>query len=300
MPIPVSQREFDGSIVWQSRQHFDLSDPWEQVEFAVYAAFDVVARPGWRIAFPRQQWNELWLVRSGEVEIEQNGESRLARSPCVVLLHGGLSRDTRQIGEEPLSIVGFAFGATLWGALDFLDFVSLQPVWPCPASRFESTMSRMVEEATARESGYSLAIQGLGQLALVEIWRAQGQFSADARGALQIAQSGELQGALQLVASHFDRPLSVDDMARAALLSTKHFGRKFHSALGITPMEYVRRVRLGRARALLASSDESVGHIARRCGFESAAHFSRAFRAHYSASPLQFRRDLRAMTRANN
>jgi AraC-like DNA-binding protein len=278
---------------WQSQQHFNLDAPWEHVGFAVFATYDVVARPGWRISAARQPLTELWLVREGTVEIEQNGRTSIAAAPCVAVLRAGQSRDTRQRGESALSILGFSFSATLWGALDVFDFLPLPPVFSVPTSRLEGLLEQMVDESRRRDRGYSLAVQGLGQLALVEMWRAQDGEGETAWNHVQRAQSAEMTAALNLIAARYGEPIDVAQLARAAHLSTKYFGRKFRAALGIPPMEYVRRIRLDRARDLLAGGDASVAHIARQCGFDSGAHFSRAFRAHWGASPLEFRRSVR-------
>jgi transcriptional regulator GlxA family with amidase domain len=158
----------------------------------------------------------------------------------------------------------------------------------------------MVNESKQQLAGHSLAVQGLGQLALVELWRSHGvSASVPAAGALHLAEHGELSGALQLVKTRFYEPLDVEQLAKACHLSTKHFGRKFRHVLGLTPMEYLRQVRLNQARGALASGEAPVGTIARQCGFEDSAHFSRAFKAHWGASPLEFRRTLRQTMRTS-
>ena len=61
-------------------------------------------------------------------------------------------------------------------------------------------------------------------------------------------------------------------------------------------MEYVRRIRMERAQSLLAASDAAVGQIALSCGFEDAAHFSRAFKTYSGSTPLEFRRYAQAFS----
>jgi AraC-like DNA-binding protein len=62
-------------------------------------------------------------------------------------------------------------------------------------------------------------------------------------------------------------------------------------------MEYLRDYRLRQARTRLSGSDESIAQIAARCGFEDAAYFSRAFKAQFGSSPVEFRRYLRALSK---
>jgi AraC-like DNA-binding protein len=292
-------------LLWQSHRHFDLAAPWEHVEFVVYAAFDVVTRPGWRFIASPQVFHELWLVRDGCVEIEQNGRVARAQAqpgvPRVVLIRAGESRDTRQSGAIPLSIAGFSFAATVWGALDFLAPQLLPPVLTS-SPRLVTLMTDLVEEAEAHRDGYALAVHGLGQLALVEMLRmCQAETKDDGLTDMPIERRGlqnrELVGALELVRERFSDTLSVEQMAHAAHLSPKYFGRKFHASFGLTPMDYLRRVRLNRARELLATSDASVAQIAERCGFSGAAHFSRSFKRHFGLAPLALRHEARRKLR---
>lgn len=276
---------------WHSRQHINFEIGGEKLDFRVHSAFDVVARPGWRLISEPQITSELWIVRGGEVEIAQSGAHFTARGPCVVLLRGGENRDTRQIGPTLLAIAGFAFDARVWNALDgaaLWDFPRHLPLVP---PRLPDLIANFLEESQSGAAWSASCAQGWAQLALVEVLRAGGVDNS--RAAEKKARFGEFNAALDLVAAHFDEPISVERMAGAVHLSTKHFGREFHAALGLTPMDYVRRVRLGQARDLLASGDQSAAHIARRCGFESAAHFGRAFRREFGVSPGQFRRSLR-------
>lgn len=279
----------------------DLKDPWEHVDFQVAAAYDVVGAAGWHMVMPVQPAAELWLVREGAVEIRLGNKIGVARAGDVALLFPGAPRDTREILGQRLSILGFSFRASLLGALDFVALLELPLAFEMDTARLHALVTRMVEESQSRRPGYSLAVHGLGQLAFVELLRAQAEsapeIAAKTREKLRAAQSPELAGVLKYVAAHFDEPLDVPALAEAAHLSPKHFGRKFRAALGMTPMDYVRSFRLSRARDLLGASDVGAGTIASRCGFDDAAHFSRVFKREFGLSPLQYRQQMRELAR---
>jgi AraC-like DNA-binding protein len=289
------------SPLWLQKQHFDLKDPWEHVDFQVVAAYDVVCAAGWRIAMPVQPTAELWLVREGTVEIRLGDKTSIARAGSVALLFSGMERDTREIAGQRLSILGFSFRASLLGALDFVTLLELPLAFEMDTGRLGDLVMQMVAESQGRQPGYSLAVHGLGQLAFVELLRAQAasapEIAARTKARLRAAQSPELSGALTYVAAHFDEPLDIPALAEAAHLSPKHFGRKFRAALGMTPMEFVRRYRLNQARDLLGASDVGAGTIASRCGFDDAAHFSRVFKREFGLSPLQYRQQMRELAR---
>ncbi|MFJ6654099.1 helix-turn-helix transcriptional regulator [Microbacterium sp. NPDC091313] len=86
-------------------------------------------------------------------------------------------------------------------------------------------------------------------------------------------------------------PITVADIARAARLSTRHLQTEFKRQLDITPTQYVRRVRLSAARAVLMAGDVtagvSVAAVARASGFTHMARFASAYREEYGETPRQ-------------
>jgi AraC-like DNA-binding protein len=96
--------------------------------------------------------------------------------------------------------------------------------------------------------------------------------------------------ALAAVRLHFHEPeLRLVDLAQAAYLGRSQFAARFRRATGCTPGEYLERLRLAEARALLADEDLSVSEVAYRAGFKDPAYFARRFRRTTGESPSAFR-----------
>lgn len=89
----------------------------------------------------------------------------------------------------------------------------------------------------------------------------------------------------ELMEANFEEPLTAVELAQLAGLSLRQVQRMFHETLGTTPTKYYLRLRLQRARALLTQSSMSITQIAVACGFQSACHFSKSYRALYGRSP---------------
>lgn len=89
--------------------------------------------------------------------------------------------------------------------------------------------------------------------------------------------------------AHLDRPLRLNDLARAALLSPFHFHRVFQALTGATPGDFVKRLRLEKALGMMAfSKRESLTSIALACGFASSSDFSRSFKQRFGVAPSAF------------
>jgi AraC family transcriptional regulator len=99
----------------------------------------------------------------------------------------------------------------------------------------------------------------------------------------------------ELVHSHFDRELSLAELAAAAGLSTSYFIQVFHRSTGQTPHQFVLTARIERAKELLKGSQRVID-VALSCGFQTPQHFARVFRAVCKVSPTEYRRNVIAVS----
>jgi transcriptional regulator GlxA family with amidase domain len=93
---------------------------------------------------------------------------------------------------------------------------------------------------------------------------------------------------------HLDEPLSVEDLARRALMSPRTFARRFRLATGTTPLQWLLRQRIALAQRLLETTGLPVEVIASRCGFGSATALRIHFRRGTGTTPVHYRRMFRA------
>lgn len=94
--------------------------------------------------------------------------------------------------------------------------------------------------------------------------------------------------------ANLDQPLTVEQLARRAMLSPRTFARRFRAATGTTPLQWLLRQRIVLAQQLLETTDLSVEHIANRCGFGSATALRVHFRRATGTTPLAYRRSFSA------
>ena len=83
---------------------------------------------------------------------------------------------------------------------------------------------------------------------------------------------------------------TLDNLAEKAHLSRSVFAERFFQACGMPPIEFLTVWRMYFARRWLEQEKASVMEVAERCGYESAAAFSKAFKRIMGAGPGQFRR----------
>lgn len=95
--------------------------------------------------------------------------------------------------------------------------------------------------------------------------------------------------AMALLAADPARSPTLEELASAAAFSRFHFHRIYRELTGETPAETLTRLRLSQAAVLLVRDALPVAVVATRCGYGSAAAFTRAFRAAYGIPPAAYR-----------
>jgi AraC family transcriptional regulator of arabinose operon len=92
---------------------------------------------------------------------------------------------------------------------------------------------------------------------------------------------------LDFVCRQLDRPLGVQELARKCNLSPSRFAHLFREQMDMTPLQFVERQRIERARELLEHAGYTIATIARQVGFDSAFYFSRRFKHVTGMSPRE-------------
>lgn len=97
-----------------------------------------------------------------------------------------------------------------------------------------------------------------------------------------------IQQVLKYMGEHLDNPLSVQQLAAQVHFHPNYFIKVFRSLLGVSPMQYLNRLRLERAKQVLISDRRSVADVARMVGMD-AHYLARRFRQYTGYSPTEFR-----------
>lgn len=143
----------------------------------------------------------------------------------------------------------------------------------------------MMHALLARDHGAALAMQVSEWFLQTQIRKGAGPQRMAPGHRLGISNRALLK-VLAFMEGEIETPSPRERLAGLAGVSVRHLERLFRRHLGCTPGEHYRRLRLDRARKLLRQTGLSVLEVAVACGFASASHFSRAFRAEFGHPPV--------------
>lgn len=92
---------------------------------------------------------------------------------------------------------------------------------------------------------------------------------------------------------NYSSKISLDKIARNMYLSPVYISKIFKEETGESPINYLIKIRLEKARDILISGDSgSIKHIANSVGYDDVYHFSKLFKKYYGISPLYYKKTM--------
>ncbi|MDX2210989.1 MAG: AraC family transcriptional regulator [Sphingopyxis sp.] len=131
--------------------------------------------------------------------------------------------------------------------------------------------------------------ESLSRVFLVKLLQGYGEERSEKLDFIQGFGADQYKRVLDHVASRFAEPLTIDDLAREAGLSTAHFARLFKQVIGDTPYQFIMDYRVERAKKMLADKRRPLIDIALSCGFSDQPHFGRVFKQLVGKTPKEWR-----------
>lgn len=154
-----------------------------------------------------------------------------------------------------------------------------------------STLNFMEIESRDLRAGGETVVTRLADVLVIQAIRAwlAGDPSSQ-RGWLAAIQDKQIGRAMALIHRDPAEDWTVQRFARAAAMSRSAFAARFAELVGVPPMQYLARWRMHLAQSLLQHTDDPLGTIAARVGYQSEPAFSRAFKRWSGQSPGAIRR----------
>lgn len=179
--------------------------------------------------------------------------------------------DLRRLGKNPpaLPLIARRFATRQNGAVALLDLCPMRPETAVGRPQMTTAYGEILGSAMLTEAGCDAPAAPADPIV---------------RRAAESMQDDPLRGwTLAEVAAHVH-------------VGTTVLVDRFRRATGLSPMQYLRRLRLERAMDELGRTDAPLAHVASGAGYGSVEAFVRAFRAHTGCTPGRWRQSMRGLT----
>lgn len=201
--------------------------------------------------------------QSGVVRFRVGEELFYSRSGSVTFMPAGVAYETEVEEPTALTVIHFKTRA---------EYPALRPF--CIDVRSDGKWQAMFEALAAEKNGYRAMALTYSLLAELESPRRYAP--------------KRMLAAREFLDTHFAESVRIEELAVAAGLSGVHFRNEFKRYFGVSPLAYLKRVRMEQAKQLLASGYYTVTEAAAACGFDSVSYFSQEFRRMTGQTPRDY------------
>lgn len=218
--------------------------------------------------------HELIVVLRGRLQVDIHNERLVAEAGEALLYPLGEMHEEHALGKEAVE--------TLY--VSWRSSPSRVRRWPLkgtdPHGRLEYLVRWMWETSHLPESRQKTRLRTLLAKTLFCTYES-----------LSLPTEDELVTRIRKFAqSRLSQPLQLDNLAAEAGFSRYHFLRRFRQASGVTPMQFLRGLRVEAARTLLLTTPLPLRSIAAQVGFADEYHLSRVFYEVTGQRPSRLRR----------
>lgn len=153
------------------------------------------------------------------------------------------------------------------------------------------TVALLGQESARDDLGADTIVHGLLDVAFTYLLREVLGRDGEAHGGWsQAVRSPQIRRVIECLHAEPARDWTLDSLAREAGLSRTALAQKFRLAMGDTPLNYLRMLRMQRAMRQLSETDDTLEAVAAAVGYQDAFGFSRVFKRTVGLAPRDFRR----------
>ncbi|NIP79758.1 MAG: helix-turn-helix domain-containing protein [Gemmatimonadetes bacterium] len=206
--------------------------------------------------------------------------------PTTVFYHPAGAEHAEEFGGRGGRLFNVQLGADWLARLEAFDLRPPRRQVRGTGGRLSWIATNLFREFRDDDTAADLSMDGLALALLAHVIR-----TAEPR--IRGTRPGWLSRVEDLMHDRVGDPVLIADLAAEVEIHPVHLARVFRRHHGCSPGEYLRRLRVRRACALLAETDESLAAVAYATGYADQSHFTRQLKRALGVTPGQYRRLVR-------
>lgn len=237
----------------------------------------------WNHPTHKRKYNTFYLIKSGIGNITIDGVTYKPTENMMLLIPKNSMTDLAE-GDQPYYKYWCDFEAQFEG-IEFFDLVKVPLV--VTVDNFEKFEKMFLEiEKLSMENDIVCALKLKSILA-----RLIAEFIGLAGKEPKIQIDSNIENIIHYIDKNISSDLSVEKLSSLAHFHPKYFIRIFKKSTGYTPAQYVKLIKIEKAKGMLLNSDKTIENIANNLGYSSVQPLFSDFKKSTGYTPIQFRKN---------
>ena len=247
--------------------------------------------------YVRYHWHEEYefLLSEGEgVRCTVSGVQIDLKAGAALLIQAG---DLHAISaDRPQAIKEIVVHPSFWASEDDAELFSGKLRFQTSFDAQDSVDAQIIEHLhhiqqlyTSKDFGYEFQLKSLFS-DIFALMLLHNRYHIETQS--NSKESEASKNLFAYVHQHFAENLSLEHLAQISHYSKSYVIKLFKKNTGQTPVEYINRYRLDRAKSMLKDSHNSILDVSLMCGFQNVGYFIRIFKEHFGVTPGIYRKQL--------
>ena len=226
--------------------------------------------------------SKIFYLTDGEIVITTKNERVVAGAGDMVIIPAGTRHDFNLSEKNHAS--------KYWLHADLtLDGKNLFDYFPLPYKTHvgqNDALAQLFDTVLRLKGSTRLADKLTASAALLSIVTVFAESCGMDEG---FAAFDEIDSVVNYINDNYKEKFTLDGLCEYARLSKGYFLRRFKKRTGYSPMHYVNRLKIDKAKTMILQSERPINEIMEELGFYDAAHFSKLFKSHTGYSPKKYK-----------
>ena len=157
-------------------------------------------------------------------------------------------------------------------------------------ARVKELANAIIKERGEKKPGFQTAMKAaLLELLIISGRQPQEELPSVNPSRQELFRHQAIAKAIGLMEKNLSKNISMEILAKEACLSASYLSHVFKAHTGMSPWNYMVKLRLEKAKMMLSCSDMPISEIVGESGFCDSSHFAKAFKKHEGMSPKKYR-----------
>lgn len=239
------------------------------------------------------EWHDISFVMKGSITYEIEGNVYEVSEGDVVIVpprkyHKEIC-DPKGDFEVLFVCVSFKKNSKVFDISKYFRFPSVIKI--SNLKEMYDIFEDILKEVTYRQEGYLLKINAQIYNLLVAIFRNENCINNKIDSIKRISNFRKKKTAdeiKQYIEMNYNKKISLDKLSKIFFLSPQYISALFSKQTGYTPIEYLNKIRIEKAKKLFVAGETNISKVAQEVGFGDIHYFYKVFRQFERKTPVQF------------
>lgn len=242
----------------------------------------------WHSTFHSHFFTEMIYITKGSGHFVSTKEKIPFEANQVILVNENIQHTEKSNPDDPVGYIALGFRGLSFKDAENGELIPFS-IYNIKNDKDDVQFILQMLLSEVKKSRYqdSLIIHNLLEILLVHLFRGN-------RVELEKTTLPLFNKDISVVKHFIDRnyhdPITLDQLAEISHMNKYYMAHSFKKSIGISPIEYLNEVRIGKSMHLLESTDHPISFIASLTGFSSPSYFSQAFKRVMNLTPQEYRR----------